>query len=70
MKAEETFIETLYDLLMNYYSIGASKSKVDKVMLQFKEAKEEFAESQNKELIEENNQLKNTLSCIVADCHP
>ena len=44
MTAEERFIETLYDLL-----IGAGKSKIDKVMLQFKEV--------NKELIEENEKL-------------
>ena len=38
MNAEEIFIDRLYSLLW-----GASKSKVDKVMLQFKKAKEEFA---------------------------
>jgi len=51
MNAEETFLETLYDLL-----IGAGKSKVDKVMHQFKEAKEELIE-ENEKLHTERDQL-------------
>ena len=48
MKAEETFIDTLYYLL-----IGAKKSKVDKVMRQFKEVKKEL----NKEIEDLKAQL-------------
>ena len=59
MTFEERFRDTLYYLLAE---VGASKQRVDNVMNKLKEAKKEFSGRQNKELIEENEQLKKGLN--------
>lgn len=54
----------------NYINDRRISNKTGTAYYQLSLILDDFAESQNKELIEANTHLKNTLSCIVGGCHP